>query len=361
MIKILTESAGYCAENEPLPEGRKIKNLFLFAYDWRRDLPYNAAMLDKFINEKRAFMQKQYYEAYGIKDYDVQFDVIAHSMGGLLSRYYLRYGKDELPADGSIPKPNWHGSKKIDKLLIVGTPNGGYLDTVLEMVNGMKIEAGTPTVSPAICGTWATYYQMMPPNSTRSVVYADDLEKGVDIFDPQVWIKFKWGLADPKQDKMLKILLPNAKTETERRKIALDHLVKCLKRAKQFTEAMRVHASPPDDVKLYLFQGDAVETTRRAKVDPKTGELTVIDYEPGDGKVLVPSSVWDERMGMKKFVPCMICPIDWAAVYRLSAAHMGITKMEVFADNMTWCLLMTRTPAQVKRQKLYQKYYDKGF
>lgn len=361
MIRILTEQAGYCAENEPLPQGRKIKNLFLFAYDWRRDLPYNAAQLDKFINEKRAYMQKQYYDAYGIKDYDVQFDVIAHSMGGLLSRYYLRYGPNDLPADGSIPKPNWYGSRKIDKLLIVGTPNGGYLDTVLEMVYGMKIEPGTPTIAPAICGTWATYYQMMPPVSTRSVVYAGNPEKAVDIFDPQVWIKFKWGLADPKQDEMLKVLLPNAKTAGERRRIAIDHLTKCLKRAKQFTQTMRVHASPPDDVRLYLFQGDAVETTRQAAVNPKTGELTVTDYEPGDGKVLVTSSCWDERLGMKKWVPYIICPIDWTAVYRLSAAHMGITRMQVFADNMTWCLLMTQTPAQEKRRKLYKQYYDKGF
>ncbi|MFA6715669.1 MAG: hypothetical protein WCS27_09850 [Victivallaceae bacterium] len=134
MIRILTEQAGYCVENEPLPKGKKIKNLFLFAYDWRRDLPYNAAQLDKFINEKRAYMQKQYYDVYGIKNYDVRFDVIAHSMGGLLSRYYLRYGKSDLPADGSIPEPNWDGGKKIDKLLIVGTPNGGYLDTVLGSV-----------------------------------------------------------------------------------------------------------------------------------------------------------------------------------------------------------------------------------
>ncbi|MFA6715129.1 MAG: hypothetical protein WCS27_07115 [Victivallaceae bacterium] len=218
----------------------------------------------------------------------------------------------------------------------------------------MKIEPGTPTIVPAICGTWATYYQMMPPVSTRSVVYADG--KAVDIFDPQIWIKYKWGLADPSQDKMLKILLPNAKTATERRKIALEHLVKCLKRAKQFTEAMRVHASPPDNVRLYLFQGDAVETTRQATVDPKTGKLTVTDYEPGDGKVLVTSSIWDERLGMKKLAPYTICPIDWTAIYRLSAAHMGITRMQVFADNMTCCLLIMQTPAQIKRIKRFQKH-----
>jgi len=358
MINILTD-AGYCAENKPLPKGKRIKNLFLFGYDWRRDLPYNAALLSKFIAKKKAFMQRQYKKYYGIKKYDVQFDVLAHSMGGLLTRYYLRYGKANLPADGSIPKPTWAGSKNVDKVLIIGTPNGGYLDTVLEMVKGMRVDPAAPIVPPAVLGTWATYYQMMPPVSTRSVVYADDpAEKGIDIFDPKVWIKLKWGLADPKQDKILKVLLPNVKKASERRKIALEHLTKCLKRAKQFTDTMRVHSSPPDDVKLFLFQGDAVNTTRRAAVDRKTGKLKVIDYDPGDGKVLVTSSVWDERMGMKKWVPYMICPIEWTAVYRLTAAHMGITKMEVFADNMTWCLLVSQTPAQVRRREIYKKYYE---
>jgi len=358
LIKILTDS-GYCVENKPLQKGKTIKNLFLFGYDWRRDLPYNSALLAKFIAKKKAYMQRQYEKRYGIKNYDVQFDVIAHSMGGLLSRYYLRYGAADMPADGSIAKPTWAGSKQIDKLLVVGTPNGGYLDTVLEMVRGMRINPAAPMVAPGILGTWATYYQMMPPTSTRSVIYkGDPTKKGVDIFDPKVWIDLKWGLADPKQDKILKVLLPNVKKASERRKIALEHLTKCLKRAKQFTDTMRINASPPDDVKLFLFLGDAVETSRRATVDRKTGKLDVFDYDPGDGKVLVASALWDERMGLLKWVPYMICPIDWTAVYRLPAAHMGITKMEFFADNMTWCLLVTKTPAQIRRQKIYKKYYD---
>ena len=82
------------------------------------------------------------------------------------------------------------------------------------------------------------------------------------------------------------------------------------------------------------------------------------DYEPGDGKVLVTSTYWDERLGMKKWVPYPICPIQWTSVYRLTAAHMGITRMEVFADNMSWCLLITQTPAQVRRRRLYKKFYE---
>ncbi len=358
LIKILT-NAGFVLEGTERPKGKSYPNLFLFYYDWRKDLPWNAARLHEFIERKRTILQKIYKKKYGLANFDVQFDVIAHSMGGLLSRYYLRYGNQDLPDDGSLPKLNWAGSKRIDKLLIVGTPNCGYLDTVLEMVKGLQVQTGAPVLPPGIIGTWPTYYQMMPQVSTRSVVYAGNPKNSsINIFDPKVWIKFKWGLADPKQDNVLKVLLPNAKTPRERRKIALDHLTKCLKRADQFIRAMQVFADPPNDVALFLFQGDAVLTTRQASVN-NSGKLKVITLEPGDGKVLVTSTLDDLRAGRKKWIPFLVCPIQWTAVYRLTAAHMGITRSEVFADNMTFCLLVLATPAQRARRAKFEKHLDK--
>jgi len=88
MLEILSK-AGYVPEVKPLPEGKHFSSLFVFYYDWRRDLPENAANLHEFILQKRAYMQEQYKKNYGVADYDVQFDIVAHSMGGLLSRYYL--------------------------------------------------------------------------------------------------------------------------------------------------------------------------------------------------------------------------------------------------------------------------------
>ena len=35
--------------------------------------------------------------------------VVAHSMGGLISRYYLRYGDSDLPESGPVPEPTWKG------------------------------------------------------------------------------------------------------------------------------------------------------------------------------------------------------------------------------------------------------------
>ena len=326
---------GFQLEGRPRDPGKSFYNLFQFSYDWRRDLQENASKLHEYVLEKRKYIQKQYEALYRVKNYDVQFDLIGHSMGGMVSRYYLRYGTAELPTLNEAPNITWAGSKYIDRLIILGTPNAGYLDTLLEMQKGRD---KPPPFPAAMISTWLTYYQMLPAPSTKSVVYEHDHNKVVDIYDFKTWLKMKWGLASPQQAEVFKILLPNVKDPKERRLIAFDHLKKCLKRAKRFTRAMSVPAVPPSDVKLYLILGNAVETTRRATANARTGELKVLDYGPGDGKVLESSAMYDEREGQKTWVPFFYGPIAWNNITQLRAAHMGITSDPTFKDNILFLL-----------------------
>ena len=343
---------GFQPEGKPLDPGKNFYNLFQFSYDWRRDLQESASKLHQYILKKRKYIQKQYKALYGIDNYDVHFDLIGHSMGGLVSRYYLRYGTAELPELSEKPNVTWAGGKYIDRLIILGTPSAGYLDTLLEMQKGTEM----PPFPPALVSTWLTYYQMMPDASTKSVVYENDPDKAVDIYDFRTWVKMKWGLASPKQEEIFKILLPNVKSSVKRRLIAFDHLKKCLIRAKRFKRAMSVRAKHPKTLKMYLVLGNAVKTTRRATVNPKTGELKVVEYGPGDGKVLASSAMYDERAGKKTWLPFFYSPIDWNSIIQLRAAHMGITTDPAFKDNV---LFLLNSMPSAKYQHLIDEYRKK--
>ena len=335
----ILQGCGYVMEGKPLPKNKNFYSLFVFHYDWRMDLVENSAILHKFLLEKREYLQKEYEKLYGAKDYDVKFDFVVHSMGGLLSRYYLSYGDQKLPEDGSMPDFNWEGGKYVEKEVIIATPNAGYLDAFYELLNGYSPIEGVDPYPPAVTGTWVTYYEMLPLLETRSVVFEDNIDgPSVDFFDPKLWVKYKWGLADPDQDENLQILLPDIKTAVERRKIAVDHLSKCLKTAKQFTDALKIYKAPPEHLKFYLYFGDAVETRRTAVVNRKTGEAKFTGFDSGDGIVCASSALLDTRAG-QKWHPEFKSPITWSDITALMAAHVGLTECPGFANNIAYCLL----------------------
>ena len=325
-------------------------SLYIFCYDWRRDNVENAIRLDRFLRELRGKLRAEYEQCYGLKNYDVQFDLVAHSMGGLIGRYYLMYGAQDLPSDGSLPHLDWGGSRLVDKLLQIGTPNDGYLDTFSELCSGLALTRGAPTWPAAVIATFPSYYQMLPGISGGRVRYAGSGAE-VEIFESGAWIRHRWGLADPAGDRFWKAMLPGVGTESGRRAVALDHLEKCLARARQLRRALAVPADPPGDVMLFLFAGDAVETAFELEVDPGSGEAVRTRYSAGDGKVLTSSARFD-RVSENPELPFSQSPVRWQGVYHVRAAHMGLPDSVDFQHNFRYALLMQTTPEQRRRFEL---------
>jgi hypothetical protein len=118
---------------------------------------------------------------------------------------------------------------------------------------------------------------------------------------------------------------------------------------------MRKRATPPPDIQLYLVAGNAVKTRRRATVDPTTGDLKVVGFDSGDGKVLKTSAMFDERAGARTWLPFFFSPIAWRAIIQLRAAHMGLTTDPAFKDNVLFLLSSIPPPRYKKVIEEYRK------
>ena len=86
------KARGYAEAAWDKPEASDV--FYVFPYDWRRDNVETAALLMKKMAEVKR----------SVKQPGLKFDIIAHSMGGLVARYAAMYGTADLPRDGVTPR-----------------------------------------------------------------------------------------------------------------------------------------------------------------------------------------------------------------------------------------------------------------
>ncbi|MGJ8657559.1 MAG: esterase/lipase family protein [Akkermansiaceae bacterium] len=319
---------------------------FQFHYDWRRSNAENAARLDAFIIEKRKFVRAKMKEEFGIDKKDIKFDIVAHSMGGLVSRYYMRYGKQQLPKDGSLPNLTWSGAKNVGKVILVGTPNSGSVLAFQELLNGKNFApkwlqsiAGTnlPSYPAGIVGTYPSMYELMP--RARHNAFVNNAGDMVNVYDSALWEKYNWGLLNSSQDKFLQWLMPNTTDIKTRRSQAKKYLDRCLANAEQFHRALDRKASGmPKTASISLVVGDAIQTKERIKIFLQDGTFEDNNYTPGDGVVVRTSVLADERLGTKNSGRVR-SPIPYSQVFFLPSDHLNLTKSSTFSDNILFMLL----------------------
>jgi pimeloyl-ACP methyl ester carboxylesterase len=341
----LMEASGY---SECQADPRAITSLesppcLTFFYDWRQDNVGNAIQLGAFLEKAQAQIETIAGQEEAGDPQEVRFDLIAHSMGGLVARYLLRYGAQDV-LEETEPRITWAGAKYLDRLIAISTPNFGAMRVLKEMVIGRRY----PVVKfePAMIATWVSAYQMLP-RTHHAVWLGEDGEPiEVDILSANTWVENGWGPFAPGQDKYLAWIYPGESSPGDRRERVRGFMDAAFERARRFYRVMDQHPDTECPTELTLFASDVQPTPARAAVMQRDGKQ-VIRFEntkkltlkaPGDGSVTRASAVADERLlgGDTGFVTS---PVPWDQRIFLTDMHMTFLANPTFQNNLLHILL----------------------
>lgn len=193
-ISALESQGGYKEGRWDTPPARGYENtIYVFPYDWRRDNVENARLLIRKIDALKKKLRRP-----GLK-----FDLIGHSMGGLIARYAAMYGDADLPSAG-VATPTWAGSKDISRLIMMGTPNEGSPLSLKDLISGFSllgVEVPLPFIrnmSKFDVFTIPAAYELLPAPGTLKA-YDEELNPiEIDLYDPATWTKYGWNVIEDK-------------------------------------------------------------------------------------------------------------------------------------------------------------------
>ncbi len=343
ILRTLRTSGGFVPGELKHHADPEVRRYYVFAYDWRQDNVETARRLDALIEQIR-------------RDYDdpqLKVNLIAHSMGGLVARYYLRYGTaDALEGEGDFPI-NMRGAAKVGTLVLLGTPNLGSVRSLQSMILGHKV--GLSRVPPEVLATMPSIYQLLPHPLNTWSVNADGNDLDLDLYDPDTWKRFHWSVFDPEVLRRVRSRFKNADQADAYVATLQAYFVRNLERARRFIWSLTFE-EPSSAVKLVVFGGDCVLTPARIVIEPQEGAAMArlfpqdvrhqskgVDYsrlmlEPGDGEVTKPSLLG--RQALSPVAPrldALFFPLAYA--FFLCENHEHLTGNINFQDNLLNILL----------------------
>lgn len=261
LLVALTKYGGYKEGdwNNPGADGDH-DTFYVFPYDWRRDNVETARDLVERVETLKRKLNRP----------DLRFNILAHSMGGLIARYAAMYGDADLPNEGVQPKPSWAGAAHISKIVMFGTPNEGSADAFATLLDGYSVTEGLRRRIPLLnklssedIFTAPSVFQLLPHRSATRFLDENLQPVEIDIYDPAVWRRYGWS---PVTDADYRQRFVKGRTRGDNapfRGGSLEELdayfALVLNRARRFHEALdaMVEDSP---VQLFAFGGDCEDT-----------------------------------------------------------------------------------------------------
>lgn len=310
LLEAMRRYAGYREGDWENPGAEGYRDTFyVFAYDWRHDNVTNARELFRRLARLKSKLQRP----------DLKFNVVAHSMGGLIARYAAMYGDADL-AEGDGPmQPTWLGAAHISKIVMIGVPNEGSADAFAILVEGYSITEGLRRRVPLLNKLTAedavrtpSVFQLMPHREAVKFLDENLQPLAIDLYDAEVWKRYGWSaIYSPAFRRRYAETHGTDGTAGSNGDLEdLDaYLAATLKRARRFHQALDAVENANSPVMLLAIGGDCEETlsspvilrdekmnrwltlTRPREYRTTTGlkiskkQATEAMYAPGDGRV----------------------------------------------------------------------------
>ncbi|HEV2847007.1 MAG TPA: hypothetical protein VG477_19275, partial [Thermoanaerobaculia bacterium] len=250
-IRALLTRAGYVQGRLESP--RPGETLFLFAYDWRRDLTESAGLLRRQLEELRRARGRERLEV----------DLICQSSGAHLCRYLTKYG--------GVPQPEAEAGRgglpptlAVRRLVLVGSSNGGSLRILRELDRGRRyVPLVGRWIRSEVLFTFPSLFQDLPIYRRDLFLDADGKPLDIDLFDPESWRRYGWSIYNKEAVRRLREGAPRFLGGPAERDA---YLVRALSSARRFQELLRADAPGFGKTRIYVVGSADQPTPDRAVV-----------------------------------------------------------------------------------------------
>ncbi len=317
------------------------RHYYVLLYDWRRDNVEAVRGLHQLIDQIRI----------DYADPTLRVDIIAHSNGGLITNYYLRYGPNDV-LDWEDPAQWYEASTRIRRVVLLGTPNLGSVQSVKRLFQGFRIALRTVPVE--VLTTFSTPFETLPHPLVKSIVDKQGQPVDIDIYDPESWRSRHWSVYSPEVIERVRASVDSPEQGDITVRQMQQTFERNLNRARRFQWALTPSFSDPD-VDIAVFGGDCEMTQARALLESDAeGERLIFSrkqlpsvdagpdydtllFEPGDGLVTRASQVGRATLssGLER-EPFNFFPI--AQTFFLCERHGQLTVNPYFQNNLLYFL-----------------------
>ncbi|MDT8436264.1 MAG: hypothetical protein RRA92_05855 [Gemmatimonadota bacterium] len=339
IVETLTGPGDYRCD--PADDPGPYTDCYLFAWDWRRDLVEAATRLDELIEHIRRVRGEP----------DLKVDIVAHSAGSLVTRYFIRYGGRDV-LDEERPVVDQAGSSKVRRAILIAAPNYGSVSGLQRAIMGSPV-GPLAKLQPEVLATMPSLYELLPHPDRDWMIDNEGKRIERDLYAVETWQDWHWSIFDPKVRERIAERFAD-REEAERYLVRLEtFMARALERGERFHRSLSIPVAE-SQTEFIVFGGSCVLTSSHCALEKIDGKVMIrlnpdelqtrmpgVDYarlmlEPGDGTVTKSSLM--ARGTLDPDIPAAgYFPLDY--VVFICKGHAELPGDITFRDNLLNILL----------------------